>query len=125
MRRNMGQMGMGEMSAEMERCIENCMECHRICVETGTYCLQMGGRHVEANHMRAMKDCEQICATSADFMLRLSPLHPMTCGVCAEACLACAASCEQFGNDSQMQRCAEICRQCAQTCLEMAGSHHM
>lgn len=110
-----------QMSAEMQRCIQDCLDCHSVCVNTAAYCLQMGGRHAEANHIRSLKDCDQICITSADFMLRMSPLHPQTCGVCAQACEACAQSCEQFGDDEQMQRCAQACRRCAESCRQMAN----
>lgn len=114
-----------EMSAEMETCIENCTECHNICEETMAYCLQMGGKHVEAAHMLAMRDCAEACTASANFMLRDSELHPDMCGVCAEACDRCAQSCDQFGDDPQMKACAEMCRECAESCREMAGMEEM
>lgn len=109
------------MSAEMEQCISNCLECHRICEETAAYCEQMGGEHAEPTHLRRLHDCAQICITSADFMLRGSDLHPQVCGICAQVCERCAESCEQFGEDAQMQECAEICRRCAESCRQMAG----
>lgn len=28
-----------QMSEEMQRCIEACLECHRICLQTAAYCL--------------------------------------------------------------------------------------
>lgn len=109
------------MSAEMDQCIQNCLECHRICEQTLTYCTQMGGKHAEAAHLRLLRDCAQICVTSADFMLRSSDLHPAVCGVCAEACKRCAESCEQMGDDTQMQECARMSRRCAESCRQMAG----
>jgi hypothetical protein len=105
----------------MEQCIQNCTDCHDICVETATHCLQKGGKHAEANHIRLLLDCAQICQTSADFMLRGSVLHGRTCEVCAEVCERCAQDCERIDpNDAQMQECAEMCRRCAQSCREMA-----
>src|SRR5512133_1858890 len=92
-----------QVGADMQECIQNCLDCHAICTETATYCLQMGGRHAEASHVRLLLDCAQICATSANFMLRQSDLHGRTCGVCAEVCERCAQSCEQFGDDGQMR----------------------
>lgn len=110
-----------QLSAEMRQCIENCTSCHAICVETATHCLQMGGRHAEASHIRVLLDCAQICATSADFMLRGSEFHASVCGVCAELCEACATHCEQMADgDETMLRCAEICRRCAESCRQMA-----
>lgn len=109
------------MNAEMERCIQNCSDCHRSCEATGAYCTQMGGKHAQPDHLRLLRDCAQICVTSADFMLRGSELHPRVCGVCAETCQRCAESCEQFGGDTQMQECAQVCRRCAESCRQMAG----
>ena len=106
---------------EMEQCIQNCTDCHNICVETTSHCLQLGGKHAEANHIRLLLDCAQICQTSADFMLRGSDLHGRTCDVCAEVCQRCAEDCERIDpNDAQMKECAEMCRRCAQSCREMA-----
>src|SRR5512140_2108260 len=106
----------------MEQCITNCQECHHICLETTTHCLQMGGKHAGVDHIGLMQDCAQSCQTSADFMLRGSPYHSRTCGVCAEVCERCAEDCLQIaaGNDAQMEACAQICRRCAESCRKMA-----
>jgi hypothetical protein len=111
-----------EITDEMRRCIDNCSECHDICVETVTYCLNQGGEHAEAEHIRLMLDCAQSCQTSADFMLRGSPFHMAICGTCADICDECAESCAQFSGDSMMERCAEICRTCAASCREIGGT---
>jgi|SRR5579875_783569 len=105
----------------VKACIELCKECHAMCESTIQYCLQLGGPHVEASHLRLMRDCAQICQTGTDFMLRGSPLHTLVCGVCAQICLRCAESCEHVGpGDAQMKACADLCRQCAQSCQQMA-----
>jgi hypothetical protein len=106
---------------EMQECIDNCTECHAICVATITHCLQMGGKHAEAAHIGLLMDCAQICATSADFMLRGSPMHSRTCAACAEICARCAEECARMGSDDMMQRCAEACRRCAESCRRMAA----
>lgn len=110
------------LNDEMRACIANCGECHAICTETAQHCLGMGGDHASPGHIRTLLDCAQICATSADFMLRGSELHGRTCGVCAEACARCAEECEGMANgDETMLRCAEICRRCADSCRQMAA----
>lgn len=58
------------MNAEMEQSLENCLECHRICEETTAYSVRMGGEHAGAIYLRLLRDCAQICVTSADLMLR-------------------------------------------------------
>ena len=108
------------MSAEMQRCIQECTNCHGVCLETVAHCLQMGGKHAEAAHIRLLQDCAEICQTSANFMLRGSELHGRVCAVCAEVCERCAEDCERFGDDQQMQACAQACRSCAEACRQMA-----
>lgn len=115
---------MAHINSEMRHCIDECQTCHSVCLETTIHCLQMGGPHAEPDHIRLMMDCAAICQTSADFMLRGSPLHILTCGVCAEVCERCAASCEQFPEDAMMQQCAETCQSCAASCREMASMAH-
>lgn len=112
-----------ERTQEMQACIENCQDCRAVCLETINHCLEMGGEHASPEHIRLLQDCAQICATSADFMLRSSDYHPQVCGVCADICEACAQSCESLATgdaEAFMKRCADICRQCAESCRRMA-----
>lgn len=111
----------GMHTAEMQACIDNCTRCHAICVETMTHCLKQGGRHADPAHIRLLADCAQICATSADFMLRGSDLHGRTCAACAEVCDRCAESCERMDDDEMMKACADECRRCAESCRRMAA----
>ena len=113
------------MATDMRRCIEECQTCHAVCTQMIAHCLGKGGRHADADHIRLMLDCAQICATSADFMLRGSPRHHLTCGACAELCEACADDCERIADDEPMRRCVQACRSCAESCREMAaaGAH--
>jgi len=108
---------------DMQQCIQECLQCHRVCTETLTHCLQKGGRHASPDHIRTLLDCAEMCQTSAHFMLRNSNLHPLTCGVCAETCEACATSCDAIADDDMMRRCADVCRRCAESCRQMSGAH--
>ena len=111
----------GQMGQAMQDCITECLSCHSVCLQTVAHCLQMGGRHAEAAHIGLLLDCAEICQTSANFMLRGSPLHARTCAVCAEVCERCAEDCDRFGDDARMKACAESCRRCAASCRQMAG----
>jgi hypothetical protein len=106
----------------MQDCITNCLDCHSVCLATITHCLQKGDDHAAPEHIRLMQDCAQICITSADFMLRGSPMHQTTCRICTDICEACADECSQLADDETMVLCAETCRRCAQSCAEMAGA---
>lgn len=111
------------MTPEMQSCIDECLECHRICMETATHCLMLGGKHADAHHIGTLLDCAEICQTSANFMLRGSHQHTETCGVCATVCDHCAETCESIGaDDDLMRRCAQACRRCAESCRKMAGT---
>ena len=106
---------------EMKRCIELCHECQETCLATVAHCLEKGGLHAEASHVRLLLDCSQICQTSADFMVRGSDLHVAVCRTCAEICERCAENCARF-DDETMRQCAEVCRQCVESCAHMAGA---
>lgn len=110
-----------QISTSMKQCIENCLDCYSICTQTLTYCQSKGGKHADPEHLRLLQDCIEICQLSADFMLRRSPLHTRTCGVCAEICERCAVSCETMPEDPWMKACAESCRRCAQSCQQMSA----
>ncbi|PWC97614.1 four-helix bundle copper-binding protein [Azospirillum sp. TSO5] len=107
-------------SPSMDDCIRNCTDCHTICLETVAHCLTKGGAHAEAGHIRLLLDCVDICRTSADFIIRGSRFHHLTCGACAEICAACADDCDRMADDSMMKRCAEMCRRCAESCRSMS-----
>lgn len=112
-----------QVDGDMRRCIQECRDCEALCLQTLSYCLEKGGAHAAADHVRALIDCAKTCSVGADFMLRGSPLHTKTCGTCAEACRVCAESCEKMGDDPRMKACAEACRRCADSCRKMATAH--
>lgn len=92
------------------------LNCAKTCNETLNYCIQQGGNHVQADHLRAMIDCAQVCALGADLAGRDSQLWEAYKAVCAEACKACEESCEAFEGDRTMQACADACRECYEAC---------
>ena len=103
----------------LQACIDACNHCHRTCLQMAmNHCLESGGKHVEADHLRLMMNCAEICQTSLNFMLSGSRFSPRVCGVCAEICDACAKSCEQLDG---MEECVQACRQCAEHCRKMAA----
>jgi hypothetical protein len=109
------------MQHDMTQAVQHALDCHRVCTETVQHCLTAGGAHAAPDHIRLLLDCAQICATSADFMTRDSSLHNRVCGVCADVCDACAASCRSVSDDAMMRACIEACERCAASCRAMAA----
>src|SRR5262245_38339970 len=107
---------------ELLDCIQSCKNCHDSCVETATYCLEEGGQHAVARHMRLLLDCAQICTMTEDYMLRDSAFYAQVCGVCADVCDSCAEACERFPGDEQMAECMSACQRCADACRTMVGA---
>lgn len=105
----------------MDECIEACLQCHVVCTMTAQYSLVRGGEHAAIGQVGVLLDCAQICQTSADFMIRGSPYHTLTCGTCAEICRACAEACRAMGDDEELAHCAEVCESCADSCERMAS----
>jgi hypothetical protein len=109
-----------KMTATMQRCIDACLECFTVCAETATHCLELGGQHAKAPHIRLLKDCSIICMTHADLMLGNSQFQDQLAAVCIEVCERCADDCEEIGSqDELMKRCADTCRHCADVCSQM------
>lgn len=135
------------VTAGMRECIENCQDCHRVCLETIQYSLAQGERYAERLHLRLLMDCAEICQVSANFMLRGSESHARVCELCARICEDCAQSCDRLAvpavgtgaalsyhsgrasahldhSDEQMSQCSEICRRCAESCKKMSEHAH-
>lgn len=103
---------------EMEECLANCLNCHRVCFSMATtHCLELGGEHVAPDHLRLVLLCAEICQTSAKFLMAGSPLHREACRACAAVCSRCADDCERIGD---MEECARACRACADSCKKMS-----
>jgi hypothetical protein len=106
----------------MQSCIEACTHCYQVCLQTAmNHCLNMGGKHVEAEHFRLMMNCAEICQMSANFQLSSSQFSHHLCAVCAEVCDACAMDCEKIGG---MDECVVACERCADSCREMTSVQH-
>lgn len=105
---------------DLQECIEECLNCHAVCTITLQHCIASGGDYTEVNLLGILLDCAEMCQTSANFMLRGSPYHVITCAACAELCRACEEACRGVPGDEQLAHCAEVCATCAGVCDRMA-----
>ena len=108
------------MPREIQQCIENCSECHQLCLATVYHCMELGSQHALPAQITLLLDCAESCQTNANFLLRNSELQGLTSALCADSCTRCAQACERLANgDRQLLDCAKICRFCANTCDRM------
>ncbi len=107
------------MTTEMQNCINACMECHKMCMETMTHCMTKGGKQMDMSMMGMMRDCAEMCMMCMNMMMGGSEFAARTCMLCAEMCDRCAMAGEKMSNDAKMMAFAAACRQCAEACKSM------
>ena len=39
-----------QIDTRMRECIDECQDCHAVCVETAAHCLTLGGKHASPEH---------------------------------------------------------------------------
>ena len=106
---------------DLQDCIEECLNCHAVCTLTLQHCIASGGGELTDVHLIGiLLDCAEIAQTSANFMLRGSPYHVITCGACAELCRACEEACRGVRDDEQLSHCGDVCASCAESCDRMS-----
>lgn len=112
---------MKEMSPQMHECMLLCWQCRDTCQDTlYNHNLERGGSHIDADNIRVMTDCMEMCQTAANFLRRHSRFASVICLACSEICDACADSCESMGKEhTTIQNCAEICRRCSAACSKV------
>jgi hypothetical protein len=103
----------------MPRCIDDCLACHRLCLETAVHLLEEG-RRAKPPLVLQLWDCAEICSMTVDISLRGSALAGRSWENCADVCEACARKCASFTEDARLQACAETCRRCVASCRDMA-----
>ncbi len=91
---------------EMQQCIEDCMSCYNVCIQTARACQQAGGEHAEQGHIWMLLDCAEICQTVAHFMEHDNPLYGYVTSAAAQITNHCSERCAQMGDDD----CANACK---------------
>lgn len=111
-----------QLTTAMQQCIEDCIQCHTVCMATVHYCLKKGGNYAQVSAISQLLDCAEICETSANFMLRASVAHASICHACAIICERCATACEALGNDEALRACVDACRKCTGCCKQIVSA---
>ncbi len=103
-----------------QECIDLCWTARTECQKTFfSHCLEMGGKHVESNHVRVLTDCIAICQLTADSLVRESPVYAALAAACAAICEACAESCDAIETET-MRQVGAHCRAAAHACHTLA-----
>jgi hypothetical protein len=105
----------------MQECLQNCTECHKVCLQTAVLPEVVG--KISAEDEKLLINCSEMCQTSADFMATVSAFHRAVCATCSQICEACAQMCRR-NNIPAMLECAEVCDRCADSCRRMAAMSH-
>ena len=95
-------------SNAMADCIESCMACEHLCVETLAWCRARGGADPKLPALLALT--ADICAASARAMAGGSDAYVYLCHACAQVCQRCAESCGALAEEAQLRACAETAR---------------
>jgi len=111
----------GKINADMQKCIDACMESYSCCEQTITHCLKQGGRYVDMAMMGPLMDCADVTRACADMVMRQSPMAVEMAGMCARVAEMCADACMTMNSDQMMKRCAGVCKSCSDACRAMAG----
>src|SRR5215831_14029647 len=105
MQGNTQNQGNNMAQVEMRQCIEDCMNCYNVCIQTARACQQAGGDHAEQGHIWMLLDCAEICQAAAHFMEHENPLYGYVTSAAAQITAHCGEECAQMGDND----CADAC----------------
>lgn len=100
---------------EIQQCIQNCLECHKTCMQMAEEDRRSRDDHATKEHIQMMLDCAEICLTTAHFLQHGSALAGYVVQACAQVTTICANECEQAGHTD----CANACRNAAWSCTQL------
>jgi hypothetical protein len=99
---------------ETKECITALQACHAACLQFATFdCLEGGILQVEANRIRLMLDCAEICQTAANFLIRDSDHYLRVCREAAVICEDLSSVCCKI---TTMKRVLVACNNCVSAC---------
>lgn len=90
--------------------------CAAACDACGRDCDAAARRLVASPIADRYGECREACAKAARLVAGRNPASRAACIECIRTGLACAAACEQAGDDAQVRQCAQSCRECAAAC---------
>jgi hypothetical protein len=112
------------LTHEMEESIDDCLQCHRVCMRTFSHLLTLedDAELAGPEQLSMLLDCADLCRLCADFMLRSSEFHTRTAELCSEICRRCQQMCESLAGDAMVRECAATCARCANSCKRVLAA---
>jgi hypothetical protein len=107
------------LTRETEEAIQDCLECHRVCVRTFGHLLALepDAELATPEQLNLLVDCADICRMAADYMMRFSEFNVRAADLCCEICRRCQQLCElPSGEDPVVLECVSACARCANSC---------
>jgi hypothetical protein len=101
---------------EIQEFLDLCLDCHRICLKTASYCLDRC-EGIDIKHFLSCAEAVNACAS--DLLLNRSDAYN-SCLEASKSCVICAQEASKHAEDLQMQKCMNISQECAEACLQMS-----
>lgn len=95
--------------------------CAATCDHMITHLLHHEDIHDRRRQLELLRDCADICHSTAGIIARNSHLARMMAHVCAHICEVCGNECAKF-MDHHSQHCARVCLHCSQQCRAFSMS---
>jgi hypothetical protein len=108
-------------SREAEECIQKCLDCQRICLQSSDYRWRWDGGRGPERDATPLLNCAEICRTAALLLLRGSEFSPRVCALCAEVCEGWVRDCELTSGAENLKSCIQASRECAESCRRIAN----
>ena len=104
-------------------CIDNCLACEQLCLETRSWCESAGGALARDDFLGLLALCAEACSASARAMQDGSDAYVFLCEACAQLSQRCAEALGAMSaGEPRLRACAAACANCARCCAEMARS---
>lgn len=109
---------MGALAGDADSCLQACLHCQQVCRKTAFDMSPAAASEANADDIRMLFECAELCRLSADWQLSGSQYSRQICAVCAQVCRECESRCV---GKIDMEECEYVCRRCAESCEAMSA----
>jgi hypothetical protein len=100
---------------EIQQCIQDCLNCQQVCLQSADAGQQAGSDSAKMDHLQMLRDCAELCLTTAHFLQHGSPLAGYLCQAAEQVTTICSNECDQTGDSD----CANACRNVSWSCNQL------